>query len=190
LFVVLAVVAIITSFALPSFRNIMEKRQVTSGAEQVAAFISSAQLESVKRNEDITMSMTMSGDTWCVGFVSGTDGCDCTETDPAQADFCGVDGDGDGTIEADEQKVFDAAVMNHPEVMSAFAINDGKTILAFDPVRGLLNTSDADYADGATLQLTSTEGSYALNIMLNRTGRVMICSPDTDAYIPGYKSCP
>jgi type IV fimbrial biogenesis protein FimT len=55
LMISLAVLAIITSLALPSYRNILEKRQVTSGAEQIGAFLSLAQLESVKRNQFVAV---------------------------------------------------------------------------------------------------------------------------------------
>ena len=51
----LAVLAIIASLALPSYRSIIEKRQVTSGAEQFAAFFSTVKGQAVKRNSDIAM---------------------------------------------------------------------------------------------------------------------------------------
>ena len=58
LMISLGVLAVITSLALPSYRTIMEKRQVTSGAEQLGAFLSSAQLESVKRNQCVAASFS------------------------------------------------------------------------------------------------------------------------------------
>ena len=62
LMIALGIIAIITSLALPSYRTIIEKRQVTSGAEQLAAFLSSAQMESVKRSrKHLGQRMTRSG---------------------------------------------------------------------------------------------------------------------------------
>jgi len=55
--IAVAVLAIITSLALPSYRAIMEKRQVTSGAERLSAFLGSVQLESIKRYENVTVSL-------------------------------------------------------------------------------------------------------------------------------------
>jgi prepilin-type N-terminal cleavage/methylation domain-containing protein len=55
LMVVIAVVAIITSFALPSYRTLIEKRSVTSGAQQISAFFSAAKMEAIKRNEMIAI---------------------------------------------------------------------------------------------------------------------------------------
>ena len=55
LMIAIAVLAIVTSLALPSYRTIIEKRQVTSGAEQFRAFMSSAQFESVRRNQPVAV---------------------------------------------------------------------------------------------------------------------------------------
>ena len=77
---VVVVLGFITALALPSYSTILEKRQVTSGAQQLSGFLSRAQLEAVKRNENITLSYAMTdSDTWCLGSTSGTTACDCTE---------------------------------------------------------------------------------------------------------------
>ncbi len=87
------VLAIIMSLALPSYRTIIEKRQVTRGAEQLGAFLSAVQMEAVKRSENIAVSYSRTdSDTWCIGIVSGTAPCDCTDTDIATAD-CKISGE-------------------------------------------------------------------------------------------------
>ena len=53
LMVVVVIVAIGVSLALPVFDDISQRRQVTSQAEQLAAFISQAQSEAVKQNQPI-----------------------------------------------------------------------------------------------------------------------------------------
>jgi prepilin-type N-terminal cleavage/methylation domain-containing protein len=84
LMVVIAVVAIITSFALPSYRTLIEKRQVTSGAEQLGAFLRAEQLESVKRSDNIGAKYTrVDSANWCLGMVvvsdpTSSNPCDCT----------------------------------------------------------------------------------------------------------------
>ncbi len=82
------------SLALPSYRSIIEKRQVTSGAEKLGAFLSAVQMEAVKRSENITVTYSKTADdNWCIGIVTGieTEKCDCMDTDPATAD-CKIDG--------------------------------------------------------------------------------------------------
>ena len=78
LFIVLGVVAILTSLALPSYRTILEKRQVTSGAEQLSAFISAVQFEAVKRGEPLAVyyhARTLAD--WCIGVTPADTPCDC-----------------------------------------------------------------------------------------------------------------
>ena len=68
--IVIGVVAILASLALPSYRTILEKRQVTSGAEQISAFISAVQFEAVKRGEPLAVNyLRTDTDTWCLGVT-------------------------------------------------------------------------------------------------------------------------
>jgi type IV fimbrial biogenesis protein FimT len=174
LMITLAVLAIITSLALPSYRTILEKRQVTSGAEQVGAFLSAVQIEAVKRNEPIAVSYARSDvDSWCVGLSNAAASCDCTITDATDGDACTIDG---------VLRVFQSGSLNYPGVMNAMT---GDGAFVFDPVRGLME----DHTDAASLQLLSSSGKYALNVDISATGRVKICSGDSSKQVPGYASC-
>ncbi len=179
LMISLAVLAIITSLALPSYRSIMEKRQVTSGAEQLGAFLSSAQLESVKRNQFVAVNYKASGGAWCFGMRPGDNAsvdCNCTITDATNANACALD----GTL-----RVFGSTVLNYPGALQSVTISGSDTTLVFDPVRGLTQG-----AETAKLQLLSDEGSYALDVEVTVTGRVKICSnKDANKDVPGYKEC-
>ena len=179
LMISLAVLAIITSLALPSYRNIMEKRQVTSGAEQLAAFLSSAQLESVKRNQFVAVNYEENGGDWCLGMRAGDDpdvDCDCTVTDAADANACALDGD---------LKVFSSSALNYPDVLQSADVGGVDNIIVYDPVRGLTQGSEE-----VKLELQSVpEGNYALDVEVTVTGRVKICSDDADKDVPGYKEC-
>jgi len=175
LMVVLAVVAIITSFALPSYRTLLAKRQVTSGAEQLGAFLSAAQMESVKRHENISVSYTRTdSDTWCVGLVSGTTACNCMVTDPAANGACVIDG---------QLRVFSDANLNNPDIMN-FMLGDGAFV--YDPARGLM----LNPPDPVELKLLSEGGSYSLNVQVSATGRLKICNDSSATLdVPGYKTC-
>lgn len=175
LMVVIAVIAIITSFALPSYRTLIEKRQVTSGAEQLGAFLSAVQIEAVKRSENITVSYDE--DAWCVGIATGTAACDCTDTDPATAD-CTIDG---------QVRIFNEDNLNYPDAMSAI---NGDGAFIFDPARGLVydDSSMADY-DAAEVEFLSDNDTYALNVQVSATGRVKYCSDSADTKVPGYDVC-
>lgn len=173
LMITLAVLAIITSLALPSYRTILEKRQVTSGAEQVSAFLSAVQIESVKRNERIAVSYDWTAaDLWCLGLTNLAASCDCT-ANIGDADVCTVDG---------VLRVFRSDTLNQPGVMSGMT---GDGAFVFDPVRGLM----VDHADAAAMHFESSAGKYALDVGITATGRVKICSSDSSKKVPGYASC-
>jgi len=174
LMITIAVIAIVTSLALPSYRAIIEKRQVTSGAEQVMAFLSSAQVEAVKRNQFVAVNYQENGGEWCFGLTADDDAdasCDCTDGS------CTLDG---------QLRVLNSTMLKRPEVLSAATVGDDDT-LVFDPVRGLTVG-----ADSAEVELISPDGaSWALNIQVMPTGRVKICSDSTraDHDVPGYEEC-
>ena len=161
----------------PSYRTIIEKRQVTSGAEQLSAFVSAVQFEAVKRGEPMAVRyMHTDADTWCIGVMensTSSTACDCTK--PAgDAAACEVDG---------ELRVFLSTNLNYPKILDGVSGNDG---FAFDPVRGLLVNPRAT----TEFQLLSETSMYALNVQVNGTGRVKMCSNSaSDKYVPGYDEC-
>lgn len=181
LMLVLAVVAIITSFALPSYRTLIEKRQVTSGAEQLGAFLSAVQMESVKRSEDIYVDYyRLDADTWCIGIVNlvgGRTDCDCTK--PAtDANACLIDS---------QLRVINDSNLNYPGVMNSI---DGDGSFVYDPARGLIHDDMGSTTfDEAELELLSEDGSYALNVQITSTGRVKMCSDSDAKKVPGYDTC-
>jgi prepilin-type N-terminal cleavage/methylation domain-containing protein len=198
LMIAVGVLAVVISLALPSYQAIIEKRQVTRGAEEVAAFLSQAKAQAVKLNEDVAVSYA-SGDDWCLGFSNGTDACNCSN--PAASNYCKIeyDYDRDGTVDASEERVFQSSLLHHPEVMSGIAFRNqggtalgGTPVIVYDSVRGMVEVSDASAeAASASLALVSTGGKYALNVEIDRLGRVSICSPQSDDHsqVPGYDTC-
>lgn len=180
LLIAVAVLAIVMSLALPSYRAILEKRQVTSGAEQVMAFLSSAQMEAVKRNQFVAVNYQPNGGDWCFGMTAGDDEdvtCDCR--------------DGSCLLDGAERTIF-SSVLTKPEVLDLNGIDFGnadsdKQTILFDPVRGM-----TVLAESASVQLISPDQeSWALNVEMVPTGRVKICADTTRSTksVPGYKEC-
>ena len=62
---------------------------------------------------------------------------------------------------------------------------DGDGAYAFDPIRGLFRNLD----DTLTMEIRSESGEFRLNVLVNNTGRVIICSADDTHAIPGYGVC-
>ncbi len=167
-------VAIGTALALPSYRDMVEKRQLTNRAEQLAAFANSAQTISSRTNQIVTVSYTRTADNdWCMGAVVSATACNCNQTSPTASDYCEID--------------------SQPFVMNE-SLSDGSDLIrwvagdgsyAFDPIRGLL----VDPADALAMELVSNNGKFVLTLAVNNTGRVILCSHDTTTYIPGYDIC-
>ena len=194
LMVVIAVVAIITSFALPSYRTLIEKRSVTSGAQQISAFFSAAKMEAIKRNEMIAIHTDL-GDA-CMGFfaydpdaATPRTNCDCTLTDPDAGNACSVDEFGDGEMRL---HVLDANSLNKPvKVTDIDILGRADDLVIFDPIRGMLVFDGAVAAIPLELKMLSKKDAYGLNVQLTATGRVTVCSDTTTAVypVPGFDDC-
>ena len=118
LMISIAVLAIITSLALPSYRAIIEKRQVTSGAEQLTAFLSAAQMEAVKRNQPVAIACTK-GSGRCEALLLA-----------------------DEDDKADESlRVLEFADLK-ADVVDVVYGRTGAERVTFDPVRGMLIQAD------------------------------------------------
>jgi type IV fimbrial biogenesis protein FimT len=164
----LVLVAIGSALALPSYRDMVEKRQLTNSAEQLASFISSVQSISTRTNREVTVSYDRNDhDTWCIGAVIDDidNECDCT-----QDLSCTIDG---------QEFVLNQDLSNGSELMHTIT---GGTY-SFDPVRGLSSGS-------LTMELHTDSRDFKLNLMVNNTGRVILCSDDAEHAIPGYDVCP
>lgn len=167
------------ALALPSYRDMVEKRQVTNGAEQLAAFVNTAQGVAMKTNRVVTVSYSWSDeDDWCIGAISGATACDCrvAYTDPPADNYCQI---------ASQPFVLDNSHAADRNLVYAMSDN-GDDSYAFDPVRGLLTELD----DSLTVELRSQDQQFRLNLQVNNTGRVTLCSASADYAVPGYAVCP
>jgi prepilin-type N-terminal cleavage/methylation domain-containing protein len=190
LMVAVAVIAIITSLAFPSYRTLIEKRDVTSGAEQLSAFLSSARMESVKRNEQIAVYRMGQQ---CIGFFSydrddPRTECNCLQTDPTQADACAIDEFRDGT--AMRLHALNLEAMNKPVQVTDITMGGGDNLVIFDPIRGTLVADDV-VAMPLEVQMKSREDTYGLSVRISATGRVSVCTETVgvDYAVPGFDEC-
>jgi len=175
----IVLVAIGTALALPSYRDMVEKRQLTNGAEQLASFINTAQGISSRTNQVVTVSYEREHhDEWCIGAVIEVAPyvapCDCTETSSSASDYCAIDG---------QKFVLDNTNTNNLELVHEIT---GDGAYAFDPIRGLF----LDLDDSLTMVLHSNNRDFRLHLMVNNTGRVTLCSEDIGNKVPGYAVCP
>ncbi|MEJ8567616.1 GspH/FimT family pseudopilin [Elongatibacter sediminis] len=167
--------AIAMALAVPSYREMVEKRQLTYGAEQLMSFVNSAQSESIKKNRVLTVSYERTDDDdWCAGAVLGTTACDCGQTNTASADYCAID--------SVPWIINNTHAGNHDLVQSM----SGDGAYSFDPVRGLMTDLD----DSLVIEMRSDDESYRLQLRVSNTGQVVLCSKDNGHDVPGYPVCP
>lgn len=171
----IVLLAIGMALAIPSYRDMVEKRQVTNGAEQLASFINTAQGVAMKTNEVVTVSYSHSDENnWCIGAIAGNTACDCTQIDTTATDYCQI---------ASQPFILDNTQTNDLELMHNMS---GDGAYAFDPIRGLF----MDLNDGLTVELRSPSEDFRLNLVVNSSGRVILCSEDSSHAVPGYATCP
>jgi hypothetical protein len=159
----------------------------------MSAFLSSAKMEAIKRNEMIAIWRDEANQ--CMGYFSFDPGvvppptCDCTLLDPDADGACAIDEFGDGT--GMSLRVMNNSVLNKPVDIAAIDLGGGDELVVFDPIRGMLVPDDT-VAMPLEVKMLSDDETYALNVRLSATGRVTICSdmsePDT-IVVPGFDAC-
>lgn len=175
LLVSITLLGILLSLALPSYREMIEKRRLTHGAEQIFAFLNSMQGVASRSNSVVTVSYSRTAeDDWCVGANLGDTACDCTESVSTESDYCAVDGSA-ARLTNDH--------VGNDRILEAMNGDGG---YAYDPVRGLL----VDLDDSVNIELHSPSDNYQLRLIVAKTGHAVLCSKDSDHKVPGYAVCP
>lgn len=175
LMMVLATVVIGVALAVPSYTDVLQRRETTAQAEDLVAFVSYAKNESVKINEMISVHLTYTDkDNWCIGANEGTAPCDCTETNAEAADFCSLN---------DVARI----IRSSDQTKSSMTIATVDRTMVFDPIRGTMATADLGTNHGYRLE--SDNNNWALQLDVGATGRVLTCNPDDAQAVPGYKPC-
>ena len=173
LMVAIALIGTLTALALPSYSDMVQKRKLTSSVQQMAAFINHGHTEAARRNQFVTFSYRRASHTnWCVGATLGEDACVCTQTDDNEGDYCAIDG---------VKHVINNETFGNSELVHEM----GNGSFSFDPIRGILLESD----DAVVFQLHTDSRDYKINLEVNESGNVRLCSKDDLHDLPGYEVC-
>ncbi len=164
--IVVAIMAIILSLAVPSFNDFFAKNRLKRAAEAVYGLIASAKAESTIRDTD--MQLTINAGTWCVGYAA-TANCNCTLSNPATVGACAVPVAG-----TDVLKIVDGSAFADVTL----ATNYGASV-PFNRLRGT--------APGGTLNFVN--GNWKLDLVISNEGRVRLCVPAGATATMGYPSC-
>lgn len=179
LLIVIVIIALALVLSVPSWDRATQKRRVTGAAEQVAALVTTAQSEAIKRNQPVSLAFQrLATDNWCIGMSLGDGGCDCMESNPAAAGYCAVEGAASRHVAADFPGVLLRSALDN-----APGSGDGRVV--FDPVRGILTP----VGDRFALAFESQGNDFLLDVRMSATGLMRVCNPDTSHKVPGYLSC-
>jgi type IV fimbrial biogenesis protein FimT len=174
LMVTIALIGTLTALALPSYSDMVQKRKLTSSAQQMAAFINQGHTEAARRNQPVTFSYDRdSHDEWCVGAILGEDDCACTQTQSDQADYCAIDG---------VKHIMNNETFGNTQLVH---IMEGNGSFSFDPIRGILLESN----DEMFIELHTDSRDYKINLEVNASGNVRLCAKDDSHDLPGYEVC-
>jgi prepilin-type N-terminal cleavage/methylation domain-containing protein len=167
LMVSLAVLAILTVAAIPSFVDFRERAAVRGAGDELVSFWANAKLEALKRDQLITVNIRKSGTTMCMGATTAPAGCNCftagacdvgqfpkDNSTQAQADWRGVTMVGQPTLGPTD--------------------NDDVGLATIDPKRGYLTTSTD--VGGTTIQSPGSN-SFRLRLYVDRWARPYLCAP-------------
>lgn len=179
LLIVVAILAVFASTMLPMKRSSTDQLELIDSANSISEFLATARLEANIRGVETAVSYNhFSRSDWCLGFVTGPDACDCTETDPQSPSACLVD---------NELRVLDASQLARPTHLAAMG---GDGTFVFFPARGVAyDAVGRRVYDNAVMQLENPDQSLAMSVQVSSTGNISACTHRGKDMIPGYHEC-
>jgi len=164
LMIVVALIGIVASIAVPSFQDTLERNQLKEAAESLKSDLMFARTEAIKRSSNINVSININGGSWCYGLDTDNDidntnanaDCDCT------------------TVSSCAIKTVDGGQFSGTILPAGTDEN-----ITFFFRRGTASNN------GATINTTN----YSVRVKAAVVGRVTVCSPDSTKAIGAYDAC-
>jgi type IV fimbrial biogenesis protein FimT len=153
LLIVLAIIGILATIAVPSFISYLQSNRLTGTATKLYYSLNLARSTALKTNTSIFVSV-VAGSSWCYGFNSGSS-CTCST-----ANSCGL-----GTVSAP----------NTDLTLSTSGITGGS--FNFEPIHGAANiTSTMTFT-------TTTGTATAMGVDVSMFGSIRVCSSQVSGYL-------
>jgi prepilin-type N-terminal cleavage/methylation domain-containing protein len=173
--ITLVLLAVGATLSLPSYREMVEKQDLTQGAERVVAFVNTTQSESVARQQAFTLSFTQGlGGEWCFGAKSGDIACDCTEENSAAEDYCAIDSAPRLINSVNIENTLLTQIWNNKD---SFIFNPGPAAVA--------NT-----AGPLIVEMGSATENFQLAMVVTNSDPAILCLKDSSQSLSGYEACP
>ena len=181
LMIVIVVGAIGITLAVPSFRDIIERKAVGGAAEAAYEQLQRAKSQALKRSKPIVVDFYVNDPDWAIGFT------DKTSCDAESISSCTVEYNNDG-VQTDSYLMrivsSDYRNITMGQAVAFSGSPRGCTTVSgeqacFDFVRGLGRTGQYDFESA----------NYTLRVEVTLLGNVNICVPTGEKPIPGYRGC-
>ena len=209
LLVVISIMAILATLAIPSYLDFFEKGRLRGATEAVYEQLQYARAQALKRSTPIIVDFSDEvllddgSTTWALGITDKFGGCDAkdTITDPCtieydndpnkDSDNADVDNDEDtGVLDPVFMRIEGVDFSNITMSVPSFGTSDGPGSCAtkvpkqacFEPIRGLSRKT--------ATHIELTNGDYKLQVRVDEVGGVTICRPAGSNYFVGYNDCP
>ena len=188
LMIVIVIAAIGIALAVPSFRDLVERKQLGGATEAASQHLKRAKSQALKRSKPILVDFYVNGSDWAIGFTDKMAGCDAEDT--TGSDLCTVDEDNDlggcvdlvmRVVSGDYSNVTmsQSTAFADPAVFPGDCVTTNNQQACFDFLRGLARTGQYDF-DSA---------NYKLRVQVTPLGNVNVCIPPSEKKIPGYSDC-
>lgn len=158
LLVVIGIVGIITSIAIPAFDTMIQRNRLKAALQSVQDDLQLARTQAIKQSRNVVFSIkrktgtTISGDTWCYGLTVNAS-CNCDPND-----------DGATTDSTCEIKTVSSA-----SFIGARFQTDTVSNIAFDFRRGTTTATELPFSSSST---------YRSDVYVDAAGRVRMCLPN------------
>jgi prepilin-type N-terminal cleavage/methylation domain-containing protein len=185
LMIVIAIIAVAVALAVPSFRDLIERKAVSGAAEAAYEEIQLARAEALKRSKAILVDFNVNGTSWAIGVNDKMGGCNAEDT--SGTGLCTVDYDNvAGTTDPVAIRIVGTdyknitmsqdAAFTTPGALTGLCATTSGAQTCFDFVRGLARTGSYQFASA----------NYTLQVEVGLLGRVHVCLPTGSKNMVGY----
>lgn len=194
LMVSILVLLVLTTIAVPSFRDYLDKARVRGAADQVTDLLARARGAAVKNNLPVALSAASSAGAWCLGArMAAAPTTDLADTRADTATACACDSTPAACVVDGERLVLQSSSLssgNPPTV----TLPSGGLAFSYTPKLGGIsaNGANASFLAAAatrTIGITSPSGRFEVSVIVTPLGQSYVCVPAGKPVFLGYRPC-
>ena len=186
LMIVIVIIAIGIGLAIPSFRDLIERKAVSGASEAAYEMLQRARSQALKRSKPIVVDFNLNGTSWAIGLTDDMSGCNAEDDSGSNA--CDLDYDNSlpGTVRylmriqgidfKDITMSQQAGFANPGGVAPTNCTTSNNQQACFDFIRGLARTGAYQFESA----------NYKLQVEVTQLGHVKVCIPTGEKIIVGY----